>query len=153
MKSITYSKCSLVLTSCNNHDALIDVNDDISSCGLICTSCVELESEVLALKQMHDDMSAKLVEHNEMSANLEKEIELLRTTYAKCIEKEMDNLRMRFWSHDARVFILSLWILAILVTPILVLLKLLLLNWSWLLVLSVSLWTIVLVLVLWIALL
>jgi hypothetical protein len=41
-----------------------------------------LENEVLALKQMRDDMSAKLVEHR-MSANHEKEIELLRTTYAK----------------------------------------------------------------------
>jgi hypothetical protein len=52
-----------------------------------------LESEVLALKKMRDDMSAKLVVHDEMSANLEKENELLRTTYAKCIEKEIDNLR------------------------------------------------------------
>jgi len=34
-----------------------------------------------------------LVEHNKMSANLEKEIELLRTTYAKCIGKEMENLK------------------------------------------------------------
>ena len=31
--------------------------------------------------------------NNEMSANLEKENELLRTTYAKCIEEEIDNLR------------------------------------------------------------
>ena len=60
------------LTSCDNHDALLDANDDVSSNGLICTSCIELENEVLALKQMRDDMSAKLVEHNEMSANLEK---------------------------------------------------------------------------------
>jgi hypothetical protein len=52
-----------------------------------------LESEVLALKKMHEDMSAKLVEHDEMSANLEKENELLRTTYAKCIEEEINNLR------------------------------------------------------------
>ena len=42
---------------------------------------------------MRDDMSAKLVEHNEMSANLEKEIDLLRTTYAECIRKEMENLK------------------------------------------------------------
>lgn len=42
---------------------------------------------------MRDDMCAKLVEHNEMSANLEKEIELLRTTYAECIGKEMQNLK------------------------------------------------------------
>ena len=72
---------------------ILDVNDDNCSCGPICTSCIELECEVLALKQMHDDISTKLVKHNEMSANLEKENELLRTTYAKCIEKEMDNLR------------------------------------------------------------
>jgi hypothetical protein len=52
-----------------------------------------LESEVLALKKMRDDMSAKLVEHDEMSANLEKENELLRATYAKCIEEEINNLR------------------------------------------------------------
>jgi GTP-sensing pleiotropic transcriptional regulator CodY len=52
-----------------------------------------LESEVLALKKMSKDMSAKLVEHDEMSANLEKENELLHTTYAKCIEEEIDNLR------------------------------------------------------------
>jgi hypothetical protein len=74
-------------------DALIDVNDDTCSCGLICTSCIDLESEVLGLKKMCDDMSTKLVEHDEMSANFEKENELLRTTYAKCIEKEIDNLR------------------------------------------------------------
>jgi len=48
---------------------------------------------ILTLKRMCDDMSAKLVEHNEMSANLEKENELLRTTYGKCIEKEMNNLK------------------------------------------------------------
>ena len=47
---------------------------------------------MLALKKMRDDMSAKLVEHDEMSANLEKENELLRTTYARCIEKEVENL-------------------------------------------------------------
>ena len=37
-------------------------------------------------------MSAKLVEHNEKSANLVKEIELLRTNYAKCIEKKTEIL-------------------------------------------------------------
>lgn len=99
MKSMPCSKCSLFLevdachTSCDNHDALLDVNDDSCSCGLICTSCIDLENEVLALRKMRDDMSAKLVEHDEMSANLEKENELLRTTYAKCIEKEIENLR------------------------------------------------------------
>jgi hypothetical protein len=52
-----------------------------------------LEREVLALKNMREDISAKLVEHDEMSANLEKENELSRTTYAKCIEEEIDNFR------------------------------------------------------------
>jgi uncharacterized CHY-type Zn-finger protein len=42
---------------------------------------------------MREDMSAKLVEHDEISANLEKENELLRTTYAKYIEEEINNLR------------------------------------------------------------
>jgi hypothetical protein len=93
------SLCSLnvnddaCLTSCDNHDALLDVNDDVSLTGLIFTSCIEFENEVLALKQMRDDMSAKLVEQNEMSANLEKENELLHTTYAECIGKEMENLK------------------------------------------------------------
>ena len=43
---------------------------------------------------MHDDMSAKLVEHNKISANLKKENELLQTTYANGIENEMDNLKI-----------------------------------------------------------
>jgi hypothetical protein len=42
---------------------------------------------------MREDMSAKFVEHDEMSSNLEKENELLRTMYAKCIEEEITNLR------------------------------------------------------------
>jgi hypothetical protein len=81
-------------TSCDDDDdALMGVNDETPcSCGLICTSCIDLESEVLALKKMREDMSAKLVEHDEMSANLEKENELFRTTYAKCIEEELNNL-------------------------------------------------------------
>jgi chromosome segregation ATPase len=99
MKSMPYSKCSLLLvedachTSCDKVDALLDVNDVACSCDFICTLCIDLESEVLALKKMHEDMSAKLVEHDEMRANLEKENELLRTTYAKCIEEEIMNLR------------------------------------------------------------
>jgi hypothetical protein len=98
MKSMPCSKCSLFLvneachTSCDNVNALLDVNDDSCSCGLICTSYIDLESQVLALKQMRDDMSAKLVEHDEMGANLVKENELLHTTYAKCIEKEIENV-------------------------------------------------------------
>jgi hypothetical protein len=99
MKSMPCSKCSLLLvedafhTSCNDDNALRDVNDVACSCYFICTPCIDLESEVLALKKMRKDMSAKLVEHDEMSANLEKENELLCTTCAKCIEEEINNLR------------------------------------------------------------
>jgi len=93
--------CSFILdddvcpTSCDIHDTLPDVNDDDCSCGLICTSCIELKNEVLALKRMRDGMSAKLVEHNEMSANLVVLVIAL-------------NMKMRFWSQDAGVFVLSL---------------------------------------------
>jgi hypothetical protein len=37
-----------------------------------CTSCKDLKHEIDDLKQVRDDMSAKLVEHNEKSDNLEK---------------------------------------------------------------------------------
>ena len=99
MKSMPRTKCSLILdddichTSCDNHDILFDVNNDACSCGLICTSCIDLENEVLALKRVRDDMSAKLIQHNEMSANLVKQIELLQNTYAKCIEEQVESLR------------------------------------------------------------
>jgi regulator of replication initiation timing len=99
MKSMPCSKCSLSLVedachaSCDDDNALRDVNVIACSCDFVCTSCIDLESEVLALKTMREDMSAKLVEHDEMSANLEKENELLRTTYSKCIEEEINNLR------------------------------------------------------------
>ena len=101
MKSMPCSMCSLVLdddvclTSCDTHDILLDVNDDACSCGLICTSCIELKNEVLVFKQMCDDMSAKLVEHKEMSANLVVLVIAL-------------NMKMRFRSQDAGVFVLSL---------------------------------------------
>jgi hypothetical protein len=52
-----------------------------------------LESQELALKKMCDDMSSKLVSHDEMSANLEKKNELLRTTYSRYIVAEIENLR------------------------------------------------------------
>ena len=61
--------------------------------GLICTSYIDLENEFLVLKQMRDDMSAKLVEHNNMSARFEIEVDLLRTTFAKCIEEQVESLR------------------------------------------------------------
>jgi hypothetical protein len=81
-------------TSCDTDDALFYVNDDTCSCGLICTSCINLESELLGLKKMREDMSAKLVVHDEMSANLEKENKLLHTTYARCIETEFEKYDM-----------------------------------------------------------
>jgi hypothetical protein len=99
MKSMPCSKCSLFLvedachTFCDDDNALRDVNDIACSCDFVCTSCIDWESDVLALKRMREDMSAKLVEHNEMSDDLEKENELLCTTYAKCIEEEINNLR------------------------------------------------------------
>ena len=55
MKSMPCSMCSSILnddvclTSFDNHDTLLDVNDDDCSCGHICTSCIELENEALAL--------------------------------------------------------------------------------------------------------
>jgi hypothetical protein len=79
-KSMSCSKCSLLLvegachTSCANDNGLRDVNDVACSCDFVCTSCIDLESEVLALKKMCEDMSAMLVEHDEMSANLEKKM-------------------------------------------------------------------------------
>ena len=57
LKSMPCTKCSLLLdvdgshTSCDKVDALLDVNDVACSCDLICTSCIDLESEVLALKK------------------------------------------------------------------------------------------------------
>jgi hypothetical protein len=99
MKSMLCRKCSLLLveddchTSCDKVDALLHVNDVACSSDFICTACIDLESEVLSLKKMREDISTKLVEHDEISANLERENELLRTTYAKCIEEEIDNLR------------------------------------------------------------
>jgi hypothetical protein len=56
--------CDACLDSCDNNDALVNVYDDISSIGRICTSYIELENKVLAFKQMHDDMSTNLVEHS-----------------------------------------------------------------------------------------
>ena len=78
-----------------------------------------------------------------MSDNLENEIGLLHTTYADSIGKEMQKLKMllvvlvtasilkmRFWPKDARVSVLSLWILANFFNPMLLFPRLLLCNWS-----------------------
>ena len=84
MKSMPCSKCSLLIiddachTSCDDDNALVDVNDVACSCDFICTTCIDLESEVFTLKKMRDDMSAKLVELDDINANLEKEIENVR---------------------------------------------------------------------------
>ena len=82
-------------TSCDIHDTLPDVNDDDYSCGLICTSCIELKNEVLALKRMRDGMSAKLVEHNEMSANLEHNLENAPCGTCDCVKHENEILVTR----------------------------------------------------------
>ena len=42
---------------------------------------------------MRDDMSVKLVEHNDMSARFEIEVDHLRTTYTMCIEEQVESLR------------------------------------------------------------
>jgi hypothetical protein len=77
INSLHSSTCSSTLNndSCidsnDNHDVLIDINAcNVST--ILCTSCNNLKYEIDDLKQVRDDMSAKLVEHNEKSANLEK---------------------------------------------------------------------------------
>jgi hypothetical protein len=55
----------------DNHDVLLDINA-FNMSTISCTSCIDLKHEIDDLKQVHNDMSAKLVEHNEKSANLEK---------------------------------------------------------------------------------
>jgi hypothetical protein len=57
------------IDSNDNHDVLLDIN----ACTTIaCASCTDLKHEIVDFKQVRDDMSIKLVEHNENSANLEK---------------------------------------------------------------------------------
>jgi hypothetical protein len=53
------------------HDALLDINAcNVST--ISCALCNDLKHEIDDLKQVRDDMSTKLVEHNKKSANLEK---------------------------------------------------------------------------------
>jgi hypothetical protein len=75
INSMHYSTCSSTL----NNDTCIDSNDnndvlvDINACNvstISCTSCIDLKHDIDDFKQVRDDMSAKLVEHNEKSANL-----------------------------------------------------------------------------------
>jgi hypothetical protein len=77
INSMHSNTCSSTL----NNDICIDSNDnhdvllDIIACNMStasCTSCNDLKHEIDDLKQVRDDMSAKLVEHNVKSANLEK---------------------------------------------------------------------------------
>lgn len=98
-----------------------DMLDDDDYCiHAFCTSCIDLKTKVEALKALRDDMNAKVAAHNDMSVSLEKENELLRTTYARYIEEQMDeqeglrvvlvtasNSKMRFWLQDERVSVLS----------------------------------------------
>jgi hypothetical protein len=59
------------IDSNDNHDVLLDINAcNVST--IACSSCIDLKHEIDDFKQVRDDMSAKLVEHNEKSANLEK---------------------------------------------------------------------------------
>jgi hypothetical protein len=55
----------------DDHDVLLDINAcNVSTISY--TSCNDLEHEIDDLKQVRVDMSTKLVEHNEKSANIEK---------------------------------------------------------------------------------
>jgi len=80
IKSLPSAMCSLK----ENGDALYGISK-IDASPIICTTCIDLKSEVEALKRVRDDMSARLVEHKDMSARFEIEVDLLRTTFSKCI--------------------------------------------------------------------
>jgi hypothetical protein len=67
MHSITCSSTlnnATCIDSNDNHDVLLDIN----VCNMSTASCTSCND----LKQVRDDMSVKLVEHNEKSANLKK---------------------------------------------------------------------------------
>jgi hypothetical protein len=77
INSMHSSTCSSTLSnntcidSNDNHDVLLDIN----ACNVFaidCVSCIDLKHEIDDFKQVCDDMSAKLVEHDEKSANHEK---------------------------------------------------------------------------------
>jgi hypothetical protein len=77
INSLHSSTCSSTLSndtcidSNDNHDVLLDINAcNVST--ISCTSCNDLKHEIHDLKEVCDDMSTKLVEHNEKSANLKK---------------------------------------------------------------------------------
>jgi hypothetical protein len=59
------------IDSNDNHDILLDINAcNVST--ISCASYINLKHEIDDFKQVCDDMSIKVVEHNEKSANLEK---------------------------------------------------------------------------------
>jgi hypothetical protein len=75
------SSHSSICSSTLNNDTCIDSNGnhnvllDINACNvstISCASCNDLKHEIDDFKQVCDDMSAKLIEHNEKSANHEK---------------------------------------------------------------------------------
>jgi hypothetical protein len=69
MHSTTYSSTlnnDTCIDSNDNYDILLDIN--ICSVSTITyASCIDLKHEIDDFKQVHDDMSVKLVEHNEKS--------------------------------------------------------------------------------------
>jgi hypothetical protein len=77
INSMHSSTCSSTLKNANcidsndNDDVLLDINAYNVS-NISCASCIDLKHEIDNFKQVRDDMSAKVFEHNEKSANLEK---------------------------------------------------------------------------------
>ena len=79
INSMHSSTCSSTLNNGNcifsndNDDVLLDINAyNVST--ISCTSCIDLKYEIDDFKQVRDDMSVKLVEHDEKSTNHEKVI-------------------------------------------------------------------------------
>jgi hypothetical protein len=68
--SSTLNNDTCIYSNCN-HDVLLDINACNMS-TISCTSGNDLNHEIHDLKQVHNDMSAKLVEHNKKSAKLKK---------------------------------------------------------------------------------
>jgi hypothetical protein len=120
------STCSSTLNndtcidSSDNHDVWLDINAcDVST--ISCTSCNDLKYEIGDLKQVHNDMSAKLVEHNEKSANLEKMVVMrqncdLVDAYhennyfkAKLDGSHIDVSPLKSLHNDTRIVIFILW--------------------------------------------
>jgi hypothetical protein len=77
INSMHSSTCSSTLNNGNcidsndNDDVLLDINAcNVST--ISCASCIDLKLEIDDFKQACDDVSDKVVEHNEKSANLKK---------------------------------------------------------------------------------